>query len=74
MPTLKSEKVQGKIGYKSTFCYSNSENSSLQKRVCIFLRSKYFGKYGWFKGKTVYFNIIVSKNKTVFAIKYVPLG
>ena len=56
MPTLKSEKVQGKITYKSIFCYAYSTDSPLQKRVCIYLRNEYFGKYGWFKGKRVYFN------------------
>ena len=67
------KKVQEKIEYKSIFCYSYSTDSSLQKCVNIFLRNEYFGKYGWFKGTKVYFNNIVSKNTTLFVMKYAYL-
>ena len=71
MLTLKSEKVQGKIGYKSIFCYSYFADSPLGICVCIFLRNKYYnGKQRWFKGKRAYFNVTVSKNKIFSAIKY----
>ena len=61
---MNCEKVQEKIGYKSNFSCSYSADSPLQKRVCIIFINKYFGKYGWLKEKRVYFNVIVSENKT----------
>ena len=74
MPNLKSDKVQEKIGYKSIFNCSYSADSPLQKRVSIFLRNKSFWKYGWFKEKRAYFNVIVSKSNACLAIKYAYLG
>ena len=64
-PTLKGRKVQGKIGYKliSRYCYST--DPPLQKHAFIFLTNKYFGKYGLFKATRMYFNVIVSKIKTL---------
>ena len=40
IPTLKSEKIKGKIGYKSIFCYSYSIGFPQQKVDMIFLRNK----------------------------------
>ena len=74
-PALKSKKVHGKIRYTSDFCYSYSLDSPVPKRVCIFLRNKYFEKYGWFKGKRVYFNVTVSNAfLTLFCDKIHILG
>ena len=44
IPTLKSEKEQGKVEYSWFFCYSYPIDSPLQKRDFIFLRNKYFRK------------------------------
>ena len=40
-----------------------------EKHVCIFFRNGYFGKYGWFKEKRVYFNVIASKKHDAFEEK-----
>ena len=39
MPTLKKEKVQGKIGYKLIFCYSYSTNSPLKIMSSFFVET-----------------------------------
>ena len=54
--------------------YSYSTDSLLQKRVCIFVGNEFLGKYEWFKDKKLYFNIILSKDKMLFAIKFAYLG
>ena len=54
IPTLKSEKVQGKIGCKSIFRYSYS--ADFPERVSIFLRNRCFRKFGRVKGKRLYFH------------------
>ena len=45
--------------------HSFPADTSLQQLFCISFRKKYFGKYGYFKRKRVYFNVLVTKNKTI---------
>ena len=67
IPTLKCEKVQGKLRYIIQLFFLC--RLSLSKCASFFLRNEFFWKYGWFKGTMVYFNFIVSKNKKVFCYK-----
>ena len=57
-----------------TFRPEWKEKINWQKHVCFFLRNEYFGKYGWFKGKRVHFNVMVIENKTFLPIKYAYQG
>ena len=74
MRTLDSEKVQRKLGFKSLFAALTLQTFLYKIVSAFFLEPSISENMGHFKGTRVYFNIIVSKSKTFFAIKYVYLA